>query len=107
MSPADPTSSSTITGTGEFEYKDSHVIATVVIREGVILSVSFGLGSNADTEIAGCTDVAGFLTGKNVSEALSVSPDLLRENFPNCWEQQTHGVLLEAFHRAVETCLDL
>ena len=107
MNPTDPTSSSTITGTGEFECKDSHVIATVVIKESVILSVSFGLGNNATTEIAGCADVAGFLTGKSVSDALSVSPDLLRESFPNCWEQQNHGVLLEAFHRAVETCLDL
>jgi hypothetical protein len=107
MSPADPTSSSTVTGTGEFEYKESHVIATVEIREGVILSVSFGLGNNADTEITGLADVAGFLTGKNVSEALSVSPNQLRENFQHCLEQQNHEVLLEAFHRAVEACLDL
>ncbi len=107
MSPADPISSSTITGTGEFERKESHVVTTVEIKEDVILSVSFCFGNNADTEPAGCTDVAGFLTGKNVSEALSVSPDLLRENFPHCCGQPNHEVLLEAFHRAVETCLDL
>jgi hypothetical protein len=92
-------SASTVTGTGEFERRERHVLATVEIREGVIRSVGFASADGGVPE--GSEDMVRLLIGRKVSEALELDPRSL-ERLPVA----TCEVLLEAFYRAVETCLD-
>lgn len=97
-------SASTVTGTGEFEHRDRYVIATVVMKEGVIRSISFG-GEEPDGQRV-CSRLGDMLTGRTVSDALSVTSQMVVETCPEVCEARAHEVLLEAFHRAVESCLD-
>jgi hypothetical protein len=92
-------SASTVTGTGEFERREKHVIATVEIKSGVIHSVGFASADGAVPE--GSDDVVQLLVGRTVSEALVIDTNAL-ERYP----RSTYEVLFEAFYRAVETCLD-
>jgi hypothetical protein len=92
-------STSTVTGTGEFERKERYVIATVEIKGGVISSVSFASADNAVPE--GSEEVVQALLGRTVNEALELDTTAL-ERHPRA----TYEVLFEAFYRAVETCLD-
>jgi len=94
----------TVTGTGEFEHRDRYVIATVEVSGGVIRSISFGTNEKAGTRV--CNRLAEILTGKTISEALEISSGHILETCPEACETQAHEVLLEAFHRAVESCLD-
>jgi len=92
-------STSTVTGTGEFERREKYVIATVEIKSGVIHSIGF---ASADgTEPEGSDDVVRLLLGRTVEEALELDTSAL-ESLPRA----TSEVLFEAFYRAVETCLD-
>ncbi len=99
MTNSDPPSTSTSTGTGEFQRKQLHVIATVQIEHGVVRSLSFACAEGGDPPGAG--DVVEALTGKSVSEALKWF-----EGEDETSRDPAMEVLLEAFHRAVETCLD-
>ena len=92
-------SASTVTGTGEFERRERHVLATVEIRNGVISSVGFASADGGSPE--GADEVVRALLGRKVSEALELDPGAL-EQLPTA----TREVLMEAFYRAVETCLD-
>jgi hypothetical protein len=103
MSESEPASGSIVTGTGEFERDGIHVVASVEVRVGVIHGVGFSLEDG--TEPPGAAEVAAKLVGRAVSEALEVNAG------PECFSQEEPGietreVLLEAFHRAVEACLD-
>lgn len=99
MTKTDAVSSSTVTGTGEFARKGQHVIAAVEIRGGVIRSVGF---STADDAVpAGADAVVALLVGRTVGEALALNAQSIRQPLTGIEE-----VLFEAFHRAVETCLD-
>jgi hypothetical protein len=99
MTMTDALSASTVTGTGEFSRKGQHVMAAVEIRNGAIQSVSF---SSEDGRVPdGAEAVIRILIGRTVVEALEVKPLSLAPLAP-----ETYEVLLEAFYRAVETCLD-
>ena len=93
-----------VTGTGEFEHRDRYVIATVEMRDGIIHSISFGEDSSDGGTV--CQRLGVLLTGKTVSEALEVTSQTVLENCPETCQARVHEVLLEAFHRAVESCLD-
>jgi len=95
----DEASTSTVTGTGEFERKEKYVIATVEIKGGVIRSVGFASADGAVPE--GSAEVVQVLIGRTVNEALELDTSAL-ERYPRA----TYEVLFEAFYRAVETCLD-
>jgi hypothetical protein len=97
-------SGSTITGTGEFEHRDRYVIATVEIGEGLIRSISFGEDAPGGQKV--CARLGDLLTGRSVSEALALTSQKVFEVCPEVCETRAHEVLLEAFHRAVEACLD-
>jgi len=92
-------STSTVTGTGEFERREKHVIATVEIRSGVIHSLGFASADGAVPD--GSDDITRLLTGRTVNEALIVDAAAF-DRYPRA----TYEVLFEAFYRAVETCLD-
>ncbi|MFO8073480.1 MAG: hypothetical protein R6V85_16570 [Polyangia bacterium] len=99
MTNSDPSSTSRSTGTGEFQRKNLHVLATVEIAGGVIRSLGFACAEGGDPP--GARDVVETLTGKSVSEALEWF-----EGEDEASRDPAMEVLLEAFHRAVETCLD-
>jgi hypothetical protein len=103
MSETEPASGSTVAGTGEFERGGFHVIASVEVRVGVIHGVGFSLEDGA--EPPGAEEVVAMLVDRPVSEALEVNagPDCFGQEGPGV---ETREVLLEAFHRAVESCLD-
>ena len=92
-------STSTVTGTGEFERREKYVIATVEIKGGVIHSVGFASTDGAVVE--GSDDVVQLLSGRTVSEALVIDTSTL-DRCPRA----AYEILFEAFYRAVETCLD-
>jgi hypothetical protein len=103
MGETDPASGSIVTGTGEFERDGIHVVASVEVRVGVIHGVGFSL--KGGSEPPGAAEVVALLVDRPVSEALEVNAG------PECFSQEEPGieareVLLEAFHRAVESCLD-
>lgn len=104
MSGEKSVSGSIVTGTGEFEHRDRYVIATVEMKDGVIRSISFGEDSSDGGTV--CRRLGDLLTGKTVSEALGVTSQTVLENCPETCQARAHEVLLEAFHRAVESCLD-
>ena len=98
----DPPSSSVITGTGEFQRKDIHVIATVVIHGEVIRSCGFARADGGVPE--GAADLSRLLKGHAIGEALRLVSEQSGES--DVADPLSREVLVEAFHRAVETCLD-
>jgi hypothetical protein len=99
MKKNNPVSASTVTGTGEFARKEKHVIATVEIHGGVIRSAAFACADGAVPE--GSEELVDMFVGRTVPEALALNAISFGQRVPELCE-----VLLEAFHRAVETCLD-
>jgi hypothetical protein len=102
MNSRDSNSAVAVVGTGEFQRKDRHVIATVEMNGEVISSVGFTCVSGEEPSEA--FDLVGLLTGRDVHEALR----LLAADREAGDKGGSEGreVLIEAFHRAVETCLD-
>jgi hypothetical protein len=92
-----------ITGVGEFERNSMHVVATVEVRTGVICGVGFAVDGKSDSPAA--NSVTALLIDRPVSEALAVNagPDYF---VGQGQDLEVREVLLEAFHRAVESCLD-
>lgn len=103
MGNGEPYSGINITGTGEFERDGIHVISTVEVRVGTIHSVAFAAGD--ERVPPGSDEVVAQLVGQPVSTALAVNagPDYFPKEGLGL---ETREVLLEAFHRAVESCLD-
>jgi len=103
MDSTEPASGANISATGEFERGGLHVIATVEIELGVIRGVGF---ATADGKLpAEADEVTSLVVDKPVSSALEISAS---SDFFTSGESgfETREVLLEAFHRAVEACLD-
>jgi hypothetical protein len=100
----DPVSGSTITGTGEFWRRDIHIVATVEVHDGVIRSLGFAFDDGRAVE--GADEVVSQLTDHTVHDALEVHADpgaVAPDSQLGIAERE---VLFEAFHRAVEACLD-
>ena len=103
MESSEPASGIKVSGTGEYERDGLHVIATVEIDFGVIRGVGF---ATDDGQVPpGADVVAALVVDKPVSSALEVGAG---SDFFSDDDAGVEGreVLLEAFHRAVEACLD-
>ena len=104
MNDKDAISTSVITGTGEFERKNFQALSTVVIHNGIIQSVDFVLRpDNLPEEVR---DMARKLVGKQVTRILEFDSRAWDDITGDTSNIPAFEVLLEAFHRAVETCLD-
>jgi len=103
MKNSEPSSGIKVSGTGEFERDGLHVLATVEIDFGVIRGVGFATEDGKVPE--GADEVTALVVDKPVSTALSVNAG---SDFFPAGEVgfQAREVMLEAFHRAVEACLD-
>jgi len=103
MEISEPASGIKVSGTGEFERDGLHVIATVEIDIGVIRGVGFATDDGQMPP--GADAVSALVVDKPVSTALAVSAesDFFADDDS---DRQGREVLLEAFHRAVEACLD-
>jgi hypothetical protein len=103
MERTEPASGIKVTGTGEFERDGLHVIATVQIDFGVIRGVGF---ATDDGQVPpGADEVESLVVDKPVSSALEVTSSSDFFSDANVG-QEGREVLLEAFYRAVEACLD-
>lgn len=102
MSGRDSDSSIGVMGTGEFQRKDWHVLAEIEMRGEVIARVDFTcVAGGVPPEAAALVEL---LAGRNVHEALRLlAAD--RETGDR-GSDEGREVLVEAFLRAVETCLD-
>jgi hypothetical protein len=102
MGSRDSDSSISVVGTGEFQRKDRHVLADVEMRGEVIARVGFTCAAGGEPPEAAA--LIALLTGREVHEALR----LLAADRETGDRGADGGreVLIEAFHRAVETCLD-
>jgi hypothetical protein len=97
------TSETTFTGTGEFEIKKIYVKAEVEVRDGIVHRIDFTAGNDGDVPEA--AQVAEQLRGQPLLRALEVKAtevDVAEARV----EPLIKVALLEAFHRAVEVCLD-
>lgn len=103
MQTSEPASGINVSGTGEFERHGIHVIATVEIRVGVIRGVGFATDSGQTPP--GADEIASLVVDQPVSSALAINagPDFFPQDDTGI---EVREVLLEAFHRAVEACLD-
>ena len=97
-------SRSTITGTGEFWRKELHVIASVEVHGGIIRSLGFALDDGSAIE--GAEEIVDLLTDRSVHDALEVHADPEAIAADSRLGIEAREVLFEAFHRAVEACLD-
>jgi hypothetical protein len=102
MDGRDSNSAITVVGTGEFQRKDRHVIATVEMHDEVISGLGFTCVSGE--ELPEATDLVSLLTGRDVNDALRLLA--ADREAGDKGESEGREVLIEAFHRAVETCLD-
>lgn len=100
----DPVSTSTVTGTGEFWRKDIHIIASVEVHAGVIRSVGFAFDDGREVE--GAAEVVAQLTDRTLRDALEVQATSDAGSPGSQLGVAEREVLFEAFHRAVEACLD-
>lgn len=96
-------SGQTFVGTGEFELRDVYVVAKVEVRDGIVHSISFSAENG--NEIPEADEVAGQLRGQPLSRALEVKAKEI-DSISKQGEPIAKVALLEAFHRAVEVCLD-
>jgi len=103
MNERDSLSSSTLTGIGEFERKGVHIIATVVVHSGCVDSVSFA--SKSDDDVGGVAEVVKRLAGTPLSKALEITVNNWEDPGIVQLNKDILEVMLEAFYRAVETCL--
>lgn len=91
-------------GIGEFQLRDTHVIATVEVQNGIVQKIDFTSGSGGDLE--GAKDIEFQLIGHPLSQALEVKARS-DDGFEDRRSANTVEVAaLEAFHRAVEAYLD-
>ena len=93
----------TFIGTGEFELRDVYVVARVEVRDGVVHEVRFSAENGKAVEDA--EEVAAQLRGQPLSRALAVKAKEV-DSINKRGEPIAKVALLEAFHRAVEVCLD-
>lgn len=103
MSSRDSDPAVAVLGTGEFQRRELHATATVEMRGEIITKVSFSAAGGAPPP-AGAAELESLLTGRDVYEALWLLAADREAEYPVPGDGRE--VLIEAFHRAVEVCLD-
>lgn len=98
-----PGAARSVHGSGEFQLHDIYVVAEVEIRAGTIDRVRFHAGDGDD--LAGGEEIAAAFIGQRINRALELKIDeyTLASGKKN---DTFHTALFEAFHRAIETCID-
>ncbi len=91
-------------GTGEFQLKDVYVVADVIVKNGIVKNIDFT--SDVKEVMIEADQIAALLKGKQLSQALGVKATETDSVAEDHNESVARVALLEAFHRAVETCLD-
>jgi hypothetical protein len=89
-----------VTGLGEFQLREVHIMATVEAIEGVVCQIKFQ--TKKGEEVPGAVRVVERLLGQPIAKVLELQIDQLDE----IERPEEKVVLLESFHRAVESCLD-
>lgn len=97
------TGESAIFGTGEFQLRGVHVVARVQLQDGVVREIEFQ--SLNGQPISEAEQMARQLRGQPLSRALEVKAKEV-DAIDEPGESVAKVALLEAFHRAVEFCLD-
>lgn len=91
-------------GSGDFQHKDAYAKAEVEIHEGRISAVEFT--DESGDQIPGAGALRRLLAGKTVPRALEVNAEVVEETGAAVLTPILSMVLIEAFHRAVESCFD-
>lgn len=105
MTPIDDAHALPVTrGAGEFQHKGAYAKSSVEIREGRLCVVEFVDEHGA--QIAGSGALRRLLEGQAVSRALEVTPESVVETGATELGIPSYIVLIEAFHRAVESSFD-
>ncbi|MCP4605141.1 MAG: hypothetical protein GY847_32250 [Proteobacteria bacterium] len=91
-------------GTGEFQFRDTYVVASVEVKDGIVQKIEFT--SKSGIQIQNAEQISGRLRGKPLSVALEVKAQEIGTFEDHRGENVADVALLEAFHRAVEACLD-
>ncbi len=91
-------------GSGEFQLKDVYVVADVIVKNGIVSNIDFT--SDVKEVIKEADQIVDLLKGKQLSQALDVKAKEADSVPEDHSESVVRVALFEAFHRAVETCLD-
>lgn len=91
-------------GTGEFQLREAHVVARVEVQEGSVRKIEFTTAEGVDSGLA--DSISSALEGKPLSAALEVKAKAVDGDQLHRGENTGKVALLEAFHRAVESCFD-
>ncbi|MCU0660860.1 MAG: hypothetical protein MUC50_00870 [Myxococcota bacterium] len=91
-------------GAGDFQHKNAYARATIEIREGRISATEFVDEHGA--QIPGAGALRRLLEGQTIAKALEVTPESVGETGATELSTTVCMVLIEAFHRAVESCFD-
>ena len=103
---SDSTTSDTVhVGKGEFQIKDIHVSAEVKVLLGTIREINFASLNKEKLEEA--DEIKEQLIGQPLSKALEVKAREVDPPGDRPPENPSKVALLEAFHRAVESCIDV
>jgi hypothetical protein len=104
MSERDSSSAVRVIGTGEFQRRNLHVIATVEMRGETICGVGFAALPEGEPVPASASELEALLANREVHDALQLLAADREAGDRGVSEERE--VLIEAFHRAVESCLD-
>ncbi len=90
-------------GQGEFQLHGTHVVASVEVANGLIHRVEFSSGDGEAIEEGKA--VARRLVGQPISSALAIKAEQVTATEERS-EVTLKTALLEAFHRAIEVCIE-
>ncbi len=90
-------------GIGEFELRDVYVKAEVKIQNGVVCDISFSTAEG--NKIPGSQAIVSMLVEQPLSRALEAKGEQV-ESIEGSQKEIIKVAMFEAFHRAVEGCLD-
>ena len=91
------------TGKGEFEFRNTYAMAEVEVLAGVVRKIAFF--DESGNPPRGADQICEQLKGKPLSQALEVKAKEV-DAFENRGEDTLKLAMLEAFHRAIEACID-
>ena len=92
-----------VEGTGEFQLKGIYVTATVEVQGGLVKNIHFT--DNRGESIPEAVRMLETLRGKSLHHALKFTAEN-NNAFAEAEQELIVVTLLEAFHRALEACVD-
>lgn len=92
-----------LAGKGEFEFRGTYAMAEVEIQASIVKKIAFT--DEKGNPPKGADRVCEQLRGKRLSQALEVKAKEI-DAFEKRGEDTVKVAMLEAFHRAIEACLE-